>query len=265
MKHYSYFIQPGYRRGSGRRPAPRVCWLGLSFARRPAVRRGVHQPEHQHRDHPGHEFRLLSVLRLERLSNRRLKLLAVARLCRPAIGPAPSSLTTVVLDKYLAVGAATNPAPAIGATNVALDSTLKWSSGSNALTHAVYLGFDSNAVAQARDRFARISGNPHDEPSRLRSTAARPISGAWMKSRAPTPIRASSGPSARCPPGPRSSLQFQRDRRNERGRFRGRPGLDRHAAERRHPFGRPVDVVVQLRSNTCSAAGNRQHAEQFHH
>jgi O-Glycosyl hydrolase len=58
----------------------------------------------------------------------------------------PSSLTTVVLDKFVAVGAASNPSPTNAQSNVALDSTLSWSSGSNALSHALYLGTDSNAV-----------------------------------------------------------------------------------------------------------------------
>ena len=60
-----------------------------------------------------------------------------------------SSLTTVVLDKFVAVGPATNPSPAQKATGVALSSALSWTPGSNALAHAVYLGVDSNAVAQA--------------------------------------------------------------------------------------------------------------------
>jgi glucuronoarabinoxylan endo-1,4-beta-xylanase len=60
-----------------------------------------------------------------------------------------SSLTTVVLDNYVAVGAATDPLPTNGETSVALDETLSWSSGNNALSHALYLGLNSNAVALA--------------------------------------------------------------------------------------------------------------------
>src|ERR1039457_5942978 len=61
----------------------------------------------------------------------------------------PRSLTTVVLDQNVFVGPATNPSPASGASNVALSSSLSWTPGSNALAHAVYLGVSSNAVAQA--------------------------------------------------------------------------------------------------------------------
>src|SRR5665213_2875940 len=61
----------------------------------------------------------------------------------------PRSLTTVVLDQNVYVGPATNPSPASGASNVTLSSSLSWTPGSNALAHAVYLGVSSNAVAQA--------------------------------------------------------------------------------------------------------------------
>ena len=61
----------------------------------------------------------------------------------------PLSLTTVVLDQNVYVGPAANPLPTSGASNVALNSSLSWTPGSNALAHAVYLGAGSNAVAQA--------------------------------------------------------------------------------------------------------------------
>lgn len=60
-----------------------------------------------------------------------------------------SSLTTVVLDKFVAVGPAANPSPGQNATGIAFSSALNWTPGSNELSHAVYLGVDSNAVAQA--------------------------------------------------------------------------------------------------------------------
>ena len=59
----------------------------------------------------------------------------------------PQSLTTLVLDKFLAVGAASNPSPAHNATGVAYGTTLSWVPGSNALSRAIYLGTTSNAVA----------------------------------------------------------------------------------------------------------------------
>ncbi|MBP8304306.1 MAG: discoidin domain-containing protein, partial [Phycisphaerae bacterium] len=38
------------------------------------------------------------------------------------------------------------PSPAVGATNVALDATLSWRSGREAVSHEVYVGADSNTV-----------------------------------------------------------------------------------------------------------------------
>jgi glucuronoarabinoxylan endo-1,4-beta-xylanase len=61
----------------------------------------------------------------------------------------PQSITTVVLDRIITVGAAANPAPSNRATGVPLTSALNWTAGSDALSHAVYLGTSSNAVAQA--------------------------------------------------------------------------------------------------------------------
>lgn len=61
----------------------------------------------------------------------------------------PQSITTVVLDRIITVGAATNPTPTNGATGILLTSSLSWTAGSNAVSHAVYLGTSSNAVAVA--------------------------------------------------------------------------------------------------------------------
>ncbi len=74
--------------------------------------------------------------------------LSLGSLASPQTLP-PQSMTTVVLDKFVAVGPATNPLPARSATNIAFNSALGWTPGSNAVTHAVYLGVNSNAVAQA--------------------------------------------------------------------------------------------------------------------
>jgi glucuronoarabinoxylan endo-1,4-beta-xylanase len=70
----------------------------------------------------------------------------------------PLSLTTVVLDQNVSVGAATNPSPANNSSGVALNASLSWMPGSNALTHAVYLGINSNAVAQATTASQEIQG-----------------------------------------------------------------------------------------------------------
>jgi glucuronoarabinoxylan endo-1,4-beta-xylanase len=61
----------------------------------------------------------------------------------------PLSLTTVVLDQFIDVGAATNPIPVNNSSGVVINTTLTWAPGNNALTHALYLGVSSNIVAQA--------------------------------------------------------------------------------------------------------------------
>ncbi len=70
----------------------------------------------------------------------------------------PLSLTTVVLDQLVNVGVATGPSPVNGAGSIALNATLNWTSGSNALTHAVYLGINSNIVAQATTSSPEFQG-----------------------------------------------------------------------------------------------------------
>jgi hypothetical protein len=49
----------------------------------------------------------------------------------------------------LTAGFATVPRPAVGTTNIPWSPALRWSPGSNAVAHAVYVGTSSNAVARA--------------------------------------------------------------------------------------------------------------------
>lgn len=83
-----------------------------------------------------------------------------------ALGPAgaqltmpPQSLTTVVLERFVSVGPAGNPSPAHLETGVGFGATLTWSPGSNAVTHAVYQGTSSNAVALASPASPEFKGN----------------------------------------------------------------------------------------------------------
>ncbi|HMP84739.1 MAG TPA: hypothetical protein PKA41_18760, partial [Verrucomicrobiota bacterium] len=55
-------------------------------------------------------------------------------------------------------GPASRPVPADGETGVVVGSGLSWSPGSNAVSHAVYLGLDSNAVAQAGTGSSEFKG-----------------------------------------------------------------------------------------------------------
>jgi hypothetical protein len=159
MKHFSYFIQPGYRRvgatdndsnvresaylsSDGLRlvlvlintNAVTSAALDLNAANFPFVESGVYQTAGTN-----YYFKPLGQ--------------AGSQLSLP-----PRSLTTVVLEKFVAVGPASNPAPAQNATGVGYDTALNWSPGSNAVTHLVYLGLNSNSVAQATPASAEFKG-----------------------------------------------------------------------------------------------------------
>jgi glucuronoarabinoxylan endo-1,4-beta-xylanase len=148
MKHYSYFIQPGFRRVASTCTDTNVLTsaylspdglrlvtvfinrnLGIStnsptFSSFPYFYSSVYQTADTN------YFRALGPVG--------------AQLLLPA-----ESITTVVLDKFVAVGSATNPFPTNGQTSVVFNTALSWTPGSNALTHALYLGINSNAVVQA--------------------------------------------------------------------------------------------------------------------
>ena len=70
----------------------------------------------------------------------------------------PQSLTTIVLDKIVALQPANNPSPTNGATGVSLNARLGWTPGTNALMHAVYFGTSSNAVAAATPASPEFQG-----------------------------------------------------------------------------------------------------------
>lgn len=158
MKHFSYYITPGSKRLAAtctdpnvkmsacltadnlrlvavfiNRSASAASTVDLNFASFPFVASAVYQTAGTNR------FRALGP--------------AGAQLTMP-----PESLTTVVLEKFLTVGLASNPSPAQNETGVEYDAALSWSPGSNAVTHAVYLGMNSNAVAQATPASPEFKG-----------------------------------------------------------------------------------------------------------
>lgn len=71
----------------------------------------------------------------------------------------PRSLTTLVVDKIITVAAAGNPSPSDGASGVALNASLSWTRGTNAEAQLVYFGTSSNAVAQATPTAPEYQGN----------------------------------------------------------------------------------------------------------
>ena len=150
MKHFSYFIQPGFKRVSATdndsnvRSSAYLSPDGLRLVvvlinTNPAVAStmnfnfgafGTAQASVYQTASTNFYFQPLGVLT-------NLQVLP------------PRSLTTVVVDRIVNVGQAANPMPASGTAGVPFNSPFGWTSGSNALTHAVYFGVNSNAVAQA--------------------------------------------------------------------------------------------------------------------
>jgi hypothetical protein len=70
------------------------------------------------------------------------------------------SITTVVLDAPGHAGPASNPNPTNGAYNIAVAPGLSWLAGSNTTSHRVYFGYNSNSVAVATTNSPEYRGNP---------------------------------------------------------------------------------------------------------
>jgi O-glycosyl hydrolase len=164
MKHFSYFIQPGYRRVSAtdndnnvrtsaflspdglrlvvvliNTNATASSAMNLNFGTFSVGKSSVYQTAGTNTYAGTNTF------------------LALGALTNSQLLP-PTSVTTVVLDKNVHVDPATNPSPANGASGVALSSPLSWTPGSNAVSHAVYLGVDSNSVVQATPTSPQLWG-----------------------------------------------------------------------------------------------------------
>lgn len=155
MKHFSYFIQPGFRRvsASDNDPNVRSCaFLSPDNLRLVVVLINTNATTSSTMTF---NFGIFNVGGSSIYQTAGTNTYAGTNTFLP-LGPLtnslvlpPLSITTVVLDQTVSVGPATNPSPANGASGVALNSGLNWTPGSNAVAHAVYLGVDSNAVAQA--------------------------------------------------------------------------------------------------------------------
>jgi hypothetical protein len=170
MKHFSYFVQPGFRRVAASCNDTNVlasAYLSPDNLRLVIVfiNKSTNAPSTLALNSGSFQGDLSSVYQTAG-ANHFLPLGSLgSQLTLPA-----ASLTTVVLDRFLPVGQATNPSPTNNATGIALDATLSWTQGSNALTHAVYLGINSAAVAQASPgspEFKGLSTNTSFTPPAL--------------------------------------------------------------------------------------------------
>ena len=150
MKHFSYFINPGYKRVSATDNDNNIrssAFLSPDGLRLVVVLINTNVSVSSAMSF---NFGTFSVGKsgVYQTANTNYYFRSLGSLTNGQVLP-PRSLTTVVLDQNIFVGPATNPSPANGASGVALSSALSWQPGSNALAHVVYLGFDSNAIAQA--------------------------------------------------------------------------------------------------------------------
>ena len=158
MKHFSYFINPGFQRASATNTDPGVlssAYLSPDSFRLVAVliNTSANVPSFMSLGYGNFAATKTSVYQTAG-ANTWQSLGALSNLQSLP----PSSLTTVVLDKTVTVGAAGNPSPANGASGLALNAWLNWTPGSNALTHAVYFGTSSNAVANATPASPEFQG-----------------------------------------------------------------------------------------------------------
>jgi glucuronoarabinoxylan endo-1,4-beta-xylanase len=148
MKHFSYFIQPGYRRVSATGSATNVltsAYLSPDGLRLVVVFINRNPSTSTNNLNSGSFPYFYSSVYQTAGTNYFQSLGSVgSQLALPA-----KSLTTVVLDKFVAVGSAVNPSPTNHEAGVSLSAVLSWTPGSNAMAHAVYLGTSSNSVVQA--------------------------------------------------------------------------------------------------------------------
>jgi len=69
------------------------------------------------------------------------------------------SITLYVVPAAVLAGPASNPNPANGATGVTFTPSLTWTAGSNAVSHLVYFGANSNAVATVSTNAPEFKGS----------------------------------------------------------------------------------------------------------
>jgi glucuronoarabinoxylan endo-1,4-beta-xylanase len=158
MKHFSYFINPGFQRASATNSDANVlssAYLSPDGFRLVVVliNTSTSIPSYMSVNYGTFAAARSSVYQTVGTNTWQ----SLGALTSPETLP-PSSLTTVVLDENVTVGAANDPSPTNDASGVALNASLNWTPGSNTVTHAVYLGTSSNAVANATPASPQFQG-----------------------------------------------------------------------------------------------------------
>jgi glucuronoarabinoxylan endo-1,4-beta-xylanase len=159
MKHFSYFINPGYQRVSATNNDTNVrvsAYLSSNNQQLVVVFINTNSSASSSMSLNFSSFSFGKSSIYQTAGSNYFQLLGA--ITNSQVTLPPLSLTTIVLNQVIAVGAASNPSPANGAAGIALNSSLSWSGGSNALIHAVYFGINSNAVAQAATTSQEFQG-----------------------------------------------------------------------------------------------------------
>jgi glucuronoarabinoxylan endo-1,4-beta-xylanase len=164
MKHFSYFITPGYRRVDtpGNDPSARLsAYLAPDSSRLVVVMiNPTSAPYAVTNTIIGFTYSSSAAYQTVG-TNAQTSQFA-------SIGSAPGnlqwslpaySITTVVFNAPTVAGSATSPSPADGASNVAVSTGLSWTAGANATSHNIYFGYSSNAVAIATTGSAEYQGS----------------------------------------------------------------------------------------------------------
>ncbi len=193
LKHFSYFIQPGFQRVDAASSDPQIlasAYQSANSNRLCAVLiNPTTLPVNVSLANSGFLVGTSAVFQTVGANAQTSQftnlgpLAANQQLTLPA-----ASISTVVEDVFLPVGPATNPAPANPAANVALNSTLSWTAGTNAVLHQIYFGLNSNLVATATTTsppFAGCQTNTTFSPGPLASATTYfwrvdEVNGLWV-------------------------------------------------------------------------------------
>jgi len=148
MKHYSYYIRPGYRRIaalSGNADVLVSAYMSPDSNRVVCVLINTNATSSRNVTiQPGFQISSSEVY----LSDNTNKFSYLGS-AYSGTTLTPASVATIVIDRYIPLMPASNPFPPDGTVGVVVDPLLSWTSDPNAQLHAVYIGTSSNAVALA--------------------------------------------------------------------------------------------------------------------
>jgi len=159
MKHFSYFIQPGYQRVSATDDDNNVrssAYLSPNGLRLVVVLINTNASVSSAMSLEFSPF-AAGKSSVYQTADTNYYFQPLGSLTNGQVLP-PRSLTTVVLDHSISVGPASNPSPANGGSNILFSTSLSWTPGSNALAHAIYIGVNSNVVAQVTNGSPQFLG-----------------------------------------------------------------------------------------------------------